>query len=197
MYKNTAEQTDTLEAKFKRHCQQKQAARQIKEDAKKQAKDDRTFVAACFDLEKVLNCPHGDVSSFYYHRKLSLYNFFIFYFLFIVLIINSAVVTCWPVVWTVLLVCKFRTQLDLCVVDRSWIYIFYFGISITVLLHCRCSEISHFMEILRLYTNFQVSTLCDTVVRGMSQYSWWGLLPACSPVTRLFCGHYILFFVQH
>ena len=37
-----------------------------------------TLTAACFDLEKVLSCPHGEVSSFYYHRKLSVYNFTVY-----------------------------------------------------------------------------------------------------------------------
>ena len=41
---------------------------------KERAKTESGVTAACFDLEKVLNCLHGEVSSFYYHRKLSVYN---------------------------------------------------------------------------------------------------------------------------
>ena len=50
-------------------------ARQCKNAAKEKAKMEYGVTAACFDLEKVLSCPHGEVSSFYYHRKLSVYNF--------------------------------------------------------------------------------------------------------------------------
>jgi len=45
---------------------------------KERAKAESGVTAACFDLEKVLNCPHGEVSSFYYHRKLSVYNFTVY-----------------------------------------------------------------------------------------------------------------------
>jgi len=44
----------------------------------KRTKTEFGVTAACFDLEKVLNCPYGEVSRFYYHRKLSVYNFTVY-----------------------------------------------------------------------------------------------------------------------
>lgn len=37
-----------------------------------------TRLLAVFDFEKVLHCPHGNVSIFYYKRKLSSFNFTVF-----------------------------------------------------------------------------------------------------------------------
>ena len=33
-----------------------------------------TVAAAAFDFEQILNCPHGQCSSFYYKRRLGVYN---------------------------------------------------------------------------------------------------------------------------
>ena len=73
-YRHTVHKTPALEREYKQHCDQKLLARQAKQVAKDTAKANGTYMAACFDLEKVLNCPHAEASSFYYHRKLSLYN---------------------------------------------------------------------------------------------------------------------------
>jgi hypothetical protein len=73
-YKNTSRKSQTIEIKYAQHCAQKVLARNAKEAAKKIAQDDKKCMAACFDLEKILNCPHGQASSYYYHRKLSMYN---------------------------------------------------------------------------------------------------------------------------
>ena len=73
-YQNTEHKSAALEKQYKVHCTQKTLARQVKSDAKEAAKIDSSMLAVCFDLEKVLNCPHGEMSSYYYHRKLSLYN---------------------------------------------------------------------------------------------------------------------------
>lgn len=73
-YQNTEHKSAALEKQYKVHCTQKTLARQVKADAKEAAKIDSSMLAVCFDLEKVLNCPHGEMSSYYYHRKLSLYN---------------------------------------------------------------------------------------------------------------------------
>jgi len=73
-YQNTAKKSTILSAKYRKHCQQKLLARRTKKEAKRIARQDGTYVAACFDLQRVLSCPHGEVSSYYYHRKLSLYN---------------------------------------------------------------------------------------------------------------------------
>lgn len=73
-YRNTSRKSQELEMRFRTHCQQKALARKAKELSKTKAKANSNFMSACFDLEKVLACPHGDISSFYYHRKLALYN---------------------------------------------------------------------------------------------------------------------------
>jgi len=73
-YRNTAGKSPALESKYRQHCDQKNLARQAKQTAKEAAAADQTCMAICFDLQKVLNCPHGETSSYYYHRKLSLYN---------------------------------------------------------------------------------------------------------------------------
>lgn len=50
-----------------------------KKDADKiRAETDSEFCVAVFDLEKVLQTPQSVVSSFYYKRKLSTYNFIIY-----------------------------------------------------------------------------------------------------------------------
>ncbi|GFS06994.1 DNA repair protein rhp54 [Elysia marginata] len=64
------EQTQEHEA----HLKSKETARDYKASIKGKANGDPTIVASCFDLQKVLPCPHGEASSFYYKRKLSTYN---------------------------------------------------------------------------------------------------------------------------
>ena len=73
-YRNTSSRSDELECAYQVHCAEKGMARQWKEDAKMRAKTESDVIAACFDLQQVLNCPHGEISSYYYHRKLSVYN---------------------------------------------------------------------------------------------------------------------------
>ena len=62
--------------------QDKQRARQIKNEAKKQSikgpEEDRpmpTTAAAAFDFEQILLCPHGESSAYYREaRSLQLFN---------------------------------------------------------------------------------------------------------------------------
>lgn len=42
------------------------------------AQSDKCVAACCFDLQKVLESPHGEKSSFYYARKLGVYNLSIY-----------------------------------------------------------------------------------------------------------------------
>ena len=56
------------------HVKRKETARGYKASIKQLATADSSVVASCFDLQKVLPCPHGEASSFYYKRKLSVYN---------------------------------------------------------------------------------------------------------------------------
>ena len=70
--------TDTerseLTEKIEEHHRNKELSRAEKEADKKHAQQDPRFVCACFDLQKVLPVPAGDVSLFYYKRKLAVYN---------------------------------------------------------------------------------------------------------------------------
>ena len=50
----------------------------MKATDKENAKTDSQFAAACFDLQQVLQCPFGDVNLFYYKRKLSVYNLYVY-----------------------------------------------------------------------------------------------------------------------
>ena len=44
----------------------------------KEALNNTHILSVSFDLQKVLNAPQADISSFYYKRKISIYNFSIF-----------------------------------------------------------------------------------------------------------------------
>lgn len=57
------------------HIKAKNEARKSKEKDKNDAINDRTIVTACFDFQKVLTTPNAAASTFYYKRKLSVYNF--------------------------------------------------------------------------------------------------------------------------
>lgn len=64
---------------FDFHIAMKTKAREIKEMDKNAALESYgKIVAAVFDFQKVLTTPNGDVSTFYYSRKLSVYNFTVF-----------------------------------------------------------------------------------------------------------------------
>ncbi|KAG6464304.1 hypothetical protein O3G_MSEX014426 [Manduca sexta] len=76
---NTNKNTMTQEEKQEHHIRNKTKAREIKAIDKDEALDSKgKIVSACFDFQKILNCPHGNVGLFYYKRKLSIYNFTIF-----------------------------------------------------------------------------------------------------------------------
>ena len=79
-FNNTKNPTvDEKEAQNK-HLQNKVKAREIKNEVKlkcsvTQENKNPTCAAAAFDFEQILNSPHGESSSFYYKRKLGVYNF--------------------------------------------------------------------------------------------------------------------------
>ena len=58
-----------------RHINDKKYVREIKELCKTKAKENVETLAAAFDLQKVLLCPHGQTSSFFYSRRLANHNF--------------------------------------------------------------------------------------------------------------------------
>lgn len=77
-YKNTITKSLELEEKFEKHIKNK-------EDARNEIVNDTNFIKTSnnhglyfYDLQAVLPTPSGDVSSFYYKRRLATYNFTIF-----------------------------------------------------------------------------------------------------------------------
>lgn len=61
-----------------KHIRSKNEARRIKNIDKSAAIVRTDIVAACFDFQKVLQCPFGETSVFFYKRKLNLHNFTIY-----------------------------------------------------------------------------------------------------------------------
>ena len=75
-YANSSESVRSEnENEFHSHIERKEKARQTKNEMKCRAMQDVTMTAACFDLQQVLPSPHGQISVYYYKRKLSTYNF--------------------------------------------------------------------------------------------------------------------------
>jgi hypothetical protein len=74
-FKNSSEmeQQEQLES-YNCHIQNKDKIRQIKNNVKELAQQSDVLSAICFDLEQVLELPHGEVASFYYSRKICCYN---------------------------------------------------------------------------------------------------------------------------
>ncbi|CAG9787842.1 unnamed protein product [Diatraea saccharalis] len=79
IFKNASE-TEKTNLKYKKtlHIANKHVVRALKDFDKRRAEQSDTVVAACYDLQKVLNTPQSEVSLFYYKRKLATYNFTIF-----------------------------------------------------------------------------------------------------------------------
>ena len=75
-FKNTPEELKTPEMveDHDKHIDEKENAREFKATMKKEGTNDNVLTSA-FDLEKVLLCPHGPTSSFYYCKRLKLHNF--------------------------------------------------------------------------------------------------------------------------
>lgn len=82
-YKNTIndenldeEQEDVVKLKYEHevHMIEKNLGRGEKDNDIDKLKSTPNLVIAIFDLQAVLQCPRGDVSSFYYHSKLNSFN---------------------------------------------------------------------------------------------------------------------------
>ena len=58
-----------------KHIQEKDLTRDQKATLKLNAKDEENVLVAAFDLEKVLLCPHTQISSFCYCKHLKLHNY--------------------------------------------------------------------------------------------------------------------------
>ena len=80
-YENaTAENKKALETKYVAHISNKEKARSVKKGDEEIAKNAReTTSMIIFDFQKVLSTPKSEASSLYCKRKLSVYNFTIFY----------------------------------------------------------------------------------------------------------------------
>lgn len=78
IYENNKAVTQTDKEKHEEHLKEKEKARKMKTQDKESELQNNEILTAAFDLQKCLNVPHGNVSTFYYKRKLSLYNFTIF-----------------------------------------------------------------------------------------------------------------------
>lgn len=64
-----------MEKEYSFYRENRTRAREIKEFDKIRAKRDPNFIAATFDLQKVLPVPKLDVGLAYYKLKLQTYNF--------------------------------------------------------------------------------------------------------------------------
>lgn len=60
---------------YEGHTLNKTLTREIKIADKERAESDPAFCIAVFDFQKVLTSQQSEVSSFYYRRKFSTYNF--------------------------------------------------------------------------------------------------------------------------
>ncbi|GFO46251.1 DNA repair protein rhp54 [Plakobranchus ocellatus] len=73
-YGNITEPTEEQKEQQTAHLGRKERARSYKDFLKSKAKENSHVSSACFDLQQILPCPHGQISSFFYKRKLSVYN---------------------------------------------------------------------------------------------------------------------------
>lgn len=67
--------TNQMKADQASHMREKEDVKRIKEQLKEMGKMDKSLVVAAFDLQKVILSPYGQVSSFYYSRRLANHNF--------------------------------------------------------------------------------------------------------------------------
>lgn len=78
-FKNCLLSPTTQRDKYNKHIQDKNIARSLKKQDKNEAvSKPETVTSATFDFQKILSTPHGETSSFYYKRKLSVFNFTVF-----------------------------------------------------------------------------------------------------------------------
>ena len=75
-YENKREHTQNEIMEYNVHMKRKTLAREGWKDAtQKLAMEKKDEInSACFDLQQVLHCPHGQASEFYYKRKLGVFN---------------------------------------------------------------------------------------------------------------------------
>lgn len=70
--------TEAFIQKFQRHEEFAKSSKIFHEAEQKKSKEssdgDRSFLCTSFDLQKVLNTPHGKSTTLYYSRKYFMYN---------------------------------------------------------------------------------------------------------------------------
>lgn len=75
-YENGSEEDKKkIRDKYEKHLQEKELSRQEK---KIDSQRTDNVLVCCFDLQAVLTTPNGEISSFYYKRRLATYNFTIY-----------------------------------------------------------------------------------------------------------------------
>ncbi|KAL4719252.1 hypothetical protein ACJJTC_018955 [Scirpophaga incertulas] len=77
-FKNTSCPTDEQKENFTKHQNEKEFSRKLKLESKMLAISNNKVACIVFDFQKVLSAPHGNISIYYYRRKLNVYNFTIF-----------------------------------------------------------------------------------------------------------------------
>ncbi|KAJ8931160.1 hypothetical protein NQ314_015974 [Rhamnusium bicolor] len=70
------ENKENLREGYETHLPEKELSRKEKE--KDKGNNSENFIVAVYDLQAVLQCPRGDVSSFYYTSKLNVFNLTVF-----------------------------------------------------------------------------------------------------------------------
>ncbi|GFO07055.1 guanine nucleotide-binding protein g(s) subunit alpha [Plakobranchus ocellatus] len=66
--------TDEDNQVYESHLKNKVMTREMKDKAKLDACNSQTNTACAFDMQQILLCPHGQSSSFFYKRRLGVYN---------------------------------------------------------------------------------------------------------------------------
>lgn len=78
-FESSLEHTDEEKLNHSLHVARKNKSREMKQADKQAAKtSNKSIIAATFDFQKILTCPHGEVSVLYYSRKLSCFNFTVY-----------------------------------------------------------------------------------------------------------------------
>lgn len=77
-FKNISVVTEEIKDKYLTHQKEKDYSRKLKLETKVLAANDCKKACIVFDFQKVLSSPHGNISIYYYKRKLNVYNFTVY-----------------------------------------------------------------------------------------------------------------------
>lgn len=66
--------TEHLNTKYQQHMKDKTETKSERDKDRKDVKNNTKTAVVCFDMQNVLTCPRANVSSFFYKRKLNVYN---------------------------------------------------------------------------------------------------------------------------